>query len=193
MRRSSGTLRAVPRPGAGAGEASGCRAIYIGGTTPAFSECWATDMTGPIQGGGCDGLDAYACSQHDDCVAIHAGGCTDTDGFADPSCPPGAFVECGDEPGTGPGNCHEEVDCTVQPPDCPTDTVPGVRDGCYTGFCIPLSECEPAPACAGLGESDCVDRADCDPLFRGSDCTCDATGCSCATLEYTGCEELTGP
>jgi len=32
--------------------------------------CFAVDTTGPVQGL-CDGLDAFACSQHDDCIALH--------------------------------------------------------------------------------------------------------------------------
>jgi hypothetical protein len=168
-------------------DTSGCRAIYVDGSTPAFSECWSVDMTGPVQGD-CDGLDAYECSRHDDCVAIHASSC-DGDNFGEPGCAPAGFVRCGDE-SPGFGNCYDEVTCDEIPPVCPADTLPGVADGCYTGFCIPLDQCEAQPECASLAESACIGRADCAPLFRGSDCTCDDLGCTCATIEYNGCEPL---
>ena len=179
-------------------DTSGCRAVYIdpcpeGPCTaePVFSECWSVDMTGPIQGA-CDGLGAYDCSRHDDCRAIHASSCAgDSDGFADPACLPANFLRCAGEPDvTGPGNCYDPVTCDEVPPECPPETLPGVRDGCYTGFCIPLADCEAQAACDTLDEPTCVGRADCAPGYRGSDCTCDATGCTCATFEYTGCGAL---
>ena len=68
----------------------GCRAAYdwacYTGDGPcsalqAFAGCYAVDTTGPVQGP-CDGLDAWSCSQHDDCVALHD------------STAGNAFVEC---------------------------------------------------------------------------------------------------
>lgn len=44
--------------------------------------CFAVDTTGPVRGG-CAGLDAWECSRHDDCIALH-------DFYADG----GGFVEC---------------------------------------------------------------------------------------------------
>lgn len=32
--------------------------------------CFAVDTTGPVQGT-CEGLDAFECSRHDDCLALH--------------------------------------------------------------------------------------------------------------------------
>lgn len=175
-------------------DTTGCRAVYVDpcpdgscGTEATFSECWAVDMTGPIQGGSCEGLDAYTCSLHDDCVAVHASSCED--GLADPGCVPAGFVRCGAEIG-GAGSCYDPVVCDEAPPDCPPDTLPGVAAGCYTGFCIPVDQCEAQPACDTLDEMTCVGRADCAPSYRGSDCTCDATGCTCATFEFTGCGAL---
>lgn len=180
-------------------ETSGCRAVYIDHCTddpcttePTFSECWSVDMTGPIQGGGCDGLDAFTCSQHDDCVAVHADSCGGGgDGLADPACVAADFLRCGDEPNrTGAGNCYDEVTCDEAAPECPPETLPGVLDGCYTGFCIPLDQCEAAPACDTVDETTCVGRADCAPSYRGVDCICDVNGCTCASFEFTGCDAL---
>ena len=45
-----------------------CRAIYAGVT---FYQCWGIAPSGPVSGGSCSTLDAYGCSQHDDCMALH--------------------------------------------------------------------------------------------------------------------------
>jgi len=59
--------------------ASGCRAVYdwacYTGEGPCTAEvpfmgCYPVDESGPVQGS-CDNLDAWACSQHDDCLALH--------------------------------------------------------------------------------------------------------------------------
>ncbi len=45
------------------------------------------------------------------------------------------------------------------------------------------------PACASLaGEAACVARADCDPIYDGSNCTCDKNGCTCQTETYVRCQ-----
>nr|MBA3818940.1 hypothetical protein [Deltaproteobacteria bacterium] len=54
---------------------AGCRAAYTDfpneDRSPEFRGCWATALSGPVQGGGCVGLDAHACSRHDDCSAYY--------------------------------------------------------------------------------------------------------------------------
>ena len=45
--------------------------------------------------------------------------------------------------GGGPGNCYGSVTCNSAPPQCPANTTPGVANGCYTGYCIPVSQCGP--------------------------------------------------
>lgn len=228
---------------------SGCRAAYLDpcrpgderctpGDTAAFYGCWATDTTGPIQGGGCDGLDALECSRHDDCVAIHLDVC-DGDDPGVHACL-GPFSTCRDEPTSGPagcygdqdcgddercnaaevclpspgcdgldtdcpgvcygwcvpdhphdpGTCYGEVGCRALPPDCPPGTMPGIKDLCWTGYCIPESDCEEPPACAALSdEPACIARADCAPLYHGLDCTCTDDGCTCAEWQFIGCED----
>ena len=62
-----------------------------------FLGCFPVDHTGPITGD-CPGLDAFGCSQHDNCIALHS---------TDYACPPQTscphnFVECWPEPGPNP-------------------------------------------------------------------------------------------
>ena len=198
---------------------SGCRAAYVSdcpegwdcdSTTYTYFDCWATAPSGPIQGGGCDGLDAYECSRHDDCSARHyafynCGGGTESDSadcapFVDPanignfeSCvaesaqPEGCYsdADCGadyhcnadeiclSDPngcGTGngneadpmgvpcevacwgycvpdnnpdPGSCYGDVFCDALTPAGPAGTVPGIKNGCWSNYCIPFDECAP--------------------------------------------------
>jgi hypothetical protein len=167
---------------------AGCRAAYMDDF--GYYECWAVDMSGPVQGQ-CAGLDAWECSRHDDCVAWHTSSCSSddpTDPSGDIACAIGSFRECAAEPGADPGSCFGEVLCDALPPECPPDSIAGRRDGCWTGACILVEECEPI-ACESLAdEQACVDRADCVALYEGSDCTCDANGnCTCSTWTFTSC------
>ncbi len=179
--------------------ASGCRAIYTSNCIdrdcidePLYVDCWSTDMQGPIQGGGCEGLDAYTCSMHDDCSAVHYPAC-DQAGDAEPApvpCGAGPFGYCASEGDPiDPGNCYEPVTCDAATPDCPDGTTPGIKNGCYTGYCIPLDQCEDAPACETLAdEASCIARSDCQPMGWGENCTCDDNDvCTCETWVYESC------
>jgi hypothetical protein len=118
----------------------GCRAILTSACitadcqdTPVFAACWPTDTTGPVQGGGCEGLDAFSCSLHDDCSAVHQqdNGAAGTFGYCTPE---------GDATG-GPGSCDGTMTCERVSPACPEGTTPGIANGCYTDYCIPLEDC----------------------------------------------------
>lgn len=60
---------------------AGCRAVYTNACPPGqvcppdslydFLGCWGTAPASTVEGGGCDGLDAFGCSQHDDCAAVY--------------------------------------------------------------------------------------------------------------------------
>lgn len=57
-----------------------------------FIGCYPVDTSGPIQGA-CEGLDAFACSQHDDCLATY----TESGGVRQFTlCMPELTPECGD-------------------------------------------------------------------------------------------------
>lgn len=191
-------------------DAPGCRGAYYsaGGPEPlppggspsqdVFFECWATDRQGPIEGGECTGLDAWQCSRHDDCVAIHALEC---EGNIDGPCSLGVFNQCAPEPGTETG-CYSDADCAsgevctageecMPPPGCDDgEACPAV---CY-GRCVPDSDPPPPPpppaACADIyDEMACIARADCAPYYEGVDCTCSADGCTCADWAFSACQD----
>ncbi|HEY5951712.1 MAG TPA: hypothetical protein VIV40_39730 [Kofleriaceae bacterium] len=154
---------------------SGCRAVFAGA---AFYECWGVAQSGPVQGGNCTGLDAQACSRHDDCVAIHAQGT-----------PIGSFMSCAAETNTGdPGSCVGAITCDAAEPACPTGTIAGRRNGCWTGYCIPYADCDQLPACSTLDEPSCISRTDCTPSYHGNNCTCTINGCTCQSWTFDVCD-----
>ncbi len=87
----------------------------------------------------------------------------DPNGTCSPVCVPGgggacAAVDCGPgyhceetcaggactatcTPNQDPGACTGVVLCDSLPPSCPAGTTAGIRDGCWTGFCIPDWAC----------------------------------------------------
>ncbi len=79
------------------------------------------------------------------CVPSGGGACAAVD------CGPGYHCEeaCGSGgtctaaclPNQDPGACDGVVVCAMPPPSCPVNTVPGIRGGCWTGFCIPSWAC----------------------------------------------------
>ena len=160
---------------------SRCRAAYNGS---AFYQCWGIAPSGPVQGGACNGLDAYGCSQHDDCVAVHAAG---TNGS-----PIGAFMSCASEEGTvgDPGSCVGEINCITGEPACPAGTIAGRLDGCWTGYCIPYAQCDMLPACGALVESQCISRTDCSPIYEGQNCSCNSGGCTCTSWTFDSCKAI---
>ena len=147
----------------------GCRAAYVlpeesppppcvpGADCPppglAFLECWGVAQSGPIHGT-CDGLDAYACSQHDDCTAIYR-----KNDPRDPSTQPISFGWCAPE--AGPTVCYQDSDCgdgyecyrapdeCWPPPGCGDPNGPACPPVCY-GRCVPKqSTCDTVRCMAG--------------------------------------------
>ena len=163
----------------------GCRAAYdyacVTGDGPCtalqpFLGCYPVDNTGPIAGS-CLRLDAFECSQHDDCSALYR---SSSRGLA--------FAECAPERGRPWGTCRGEVLCDLPPPVCPVGSTPGIANGCYTGVCIPLERCEePRPCDSARSEAECTANNACTPLYIGHDCTCTPTSCTCQRREYYAC------
>lgn len=188
----------------------------LGECIPSWT-CWSDEECGP--GMMCDDRGTCVpapCDDDYDCAGgcycdVETGTCVET-GFCenDNQCTDGMVCDqerftCvpPDSQPPNPGNCYEEVLCDGLPPDCPDDSVPGVSDGCYTGACIPLGECEepPVPACEEIEtEDECFDRADCTPTYVGVNCTCadgepcrcsaDDASCTCERYDFAGCLTL---
>jgi hypothetical protein len=126
------------------GQAAGCRVVkdavcaVRGGCFTDFVGCFATDrITDPAVD--CfDALDGSSCSRNAECTAYHR---VTPAAIAQDARP---FALCTPR-GKSPGTCHGRVTCTAQAPACPTGMRAGVAAGCYTGSCIPLDICEPAP------------------------------------------------
>lgn len=104
-----------------------------------FLGCYGTDQNGPIEGA-CSGLSAQECSRHNDCIALHTPQCSGNTAECWQQ-----FVECRGENVT----CWGPVTCTTPAPGCDDNSAAAIRDGCYTGDCIPLDQCE--PICDGPG------------------------------------------
>lgn len=102
-----------------------------------FMGCFPTD-TQQDASIDCWTADAWTCSRSNACTAYHS---------SNPgACPPDSdcgrpFELCAPE-GADPGDCAQNVACDRAPPPCPSGTVPGVRDGCYTDACIPVELCD---------------------------------------------------
>jgi hypothetical protein len=187
-----------------------CHAAYQDdGTslTPPFWGCWEMPPAGPIEGS-CANLDAATCSEHDDCVSIYRTATnTTTTAFESCKAEPGLScnaVDCGAgklcvvtpaapssascELAAAAGSCTGTIACQQMPPSCPTDTTPGIgANACYTGYCIPTDECAATPCASLTTEAACKARSDCDPIYQGTNCTCDNSGCTCQTETYLRC------
>jgi hypothetical protein len=57
--------------------------------------------------------------------------------------PGGCFPTCMPTSGGDPGSCTGDVLCDALPPACPTGTIAGIGNGCWTGYCIPQPNCGP--------------------------------------------------
>jgi hypothetical protein len=183
-------------------DTSGCRAAYVSScpegtgcseTSVTYYACWPTAPSGPIEGGGCAGLDAQSCSEHDDCAAVHSAPypCDPVNGQTCPTEPIGNFQECRDEvPPELAGYCYLGVTCEAVTPSCPDGTLPGSDGTCWTGYCIPVADCpDQPPACSALDEAGCIARDDCTPIYQGDNCSCNAAGaCTCQTWTFTECQ-----
>jgi len=212
----------------------GCYAAYLGGT---FWECWETAPSGPVQGA-CTGLDAHQCSRHDDCVAYYSqsptsfvrcddevtycqldgecgnGHCDHSTCYPCPSCP-----TCGACPPDtcygvcvthDPGSCTDTttLGCASASPACPSGTTPGLRNGCYTGYCIPVADCghvhdpgacggasctTPAPNCpagTSAGVANGCWTGYCIPLADCGLAACSTLSTEAACIARSDCEAL---
>jgi hypothetical protein len=185
--------------------ADACRAIYVdrcaGSTEPCvrveFAACWPTAPSGPVRGSECVGLDAQACSRHDDCVAVH---------FTDAGGKPITFLGCQNEiaPALSCGALSENEcisrsdcapiyqgsDCSCTPMGCSCNQqffVSCVDGGGSAELACGPYECRASEYCEhGTGGAPPgVDNWACKPLPAA--CTTGST-CDCLASEPCGAE-----
>jgi hypothetical protein len=190
-----------------------CHAAYQDDSAqfPVFWGCWDMPLNGVTHAGTCTGLDAQTCTEHDNCASVYTGPVNQPQNFVpsfercvDEAASACTNVDCGsgklcvltpaapttpdcETPATA-GTCADAT-CDIQGPNCPAGTTQATgTNGCYTGFCIPTTECV-ATACADLTtEATCLARSDCDAVYDGMNCTCDNNGCTCQTKTYSHCQ-----
>jgi hypothetical protein len=132
---------------------------------------WATCQ------GACDTLTESQCLANDTCHA----------GYLD-----SAFWGCFDLPPSGAmtgGGCTGLDDQTCsEHPDCVSDYSDGGSGSAYAQYsaCAPTT---PLPACSTLTTAaTCTARADCEPIYDGSNCTCTPSNCTCQTETFDHCQ-----
>lgn len=122
-------------------------------------QCYPYDPADPMTGGGMGGCYPTCVPDGNSCAAVDCGPgytcverCDGGGGPTDPmdptggggTTPPGyCYTECV-EIVNEPGECYGDVWCDAIPPACPVGTTPGVLNGCYSGYCIPETNCGPA-------------------------------------------------
>jgi hypothetical protein len=116
------------------------RCAIDGNCATDFIGCFPTDQQ-QIADFDCARADAQTCSESSACTAFHR---NDPCGFAADAPCPREFAMCLPE-GQSPGHCFESVTCDAVGPACGPDETPGIRNGCFTGACIPQDLCEPVP------------------------------------------------
>ncbi len=153
--------------------------------SPEFHQCWAITPTGPYVTDACGSFQAEECARHNECAAVHTWDGTTL----------GVFSFCADEPTSdiNAGSCVGEVTCESLPPECPSNTVPGRKDGCWSGFCIPLDECDVIPGCELETEAGCINRDDCQALYEGLNCECTSASCVCESWLFEACQVQPSP
>jgi len=185
----------VPDPpndctGVDCGPGSHCEMQCTGNQPPGMDECGPVCV--PDGGGSCAEILCGPGEHCEDVCYPPPPGCE-----LDPN-PDACMPVCGPEcrPNLDPGDCDGEVLCDSIPPACPIGTVPGVRDGCWTGYCIPLWACDqpPPPACESItDEMSCIAEPACHPVYTGT-CWLDPNGqWVCVDTTFVRCETSVMP
>jgi hypothetical protein len=170
-----------------------CHGSYVRtGGINRWGGCWDIAPLPVLSGSDCLSLSGYACAQHIECVSVFASpqGDPDNTSFAEClpfdtpglctglQCIPGeqCQLQCGSDcietcvSGCGSGDCGpgacSGATCTSPPPACPSNTVPGVIGGCWSGYCIPTTACPPSYCTDITDEQTCIDDG-CFPVYDG--------------------------
>jgi hypothetical protein len=155
----------------------GCRAAYWEAKPNAdqgslFRGCWAIAPSGPERGGDCTGLDAYACSRHDDCAAYY-----DTVQALDPAIPK-QFTRCTAEKLVGDlcygdQDCAPDERCTAGHEECLGCPMGENCPGVCQGHCVPKSSCANADCGPGYHCEEQCENGSCGPV-----CVPDVSACA---------------
>ena len=81
------------------------------------------------------------------------------------------------------GSCGGPLTCAQPAPTCAAGETAEIIDGCYTGSCLLVSDCDvpPLATCDRIQNvNQCINRPDCQPSYEGMDCTCGGAPCDCA-------------
>lgn len=153
------------------------------------------------------------CSSDADCEAgcyCDSGECVETGLCGDnAACPAGMTCDlerytCEPDNGQDGGSCAGTITCATAEPSCATGQTPIIVDGCYSGACIAIDQCDvppPPPSCEDVTtENACIARTDCMPVYtgvnctgtNGQSCTANSAGCTCESFSYYGCGEFGG-
>lgn len=89
-------------------------------------------------------------------------------------------------PQSNPASCGGQITCNQGAPVCGADETPAISDGCYTGECLAISQCDvpPLAMCPDIENANqCIGRPDCEALYTGRNCRCldGGTECDCNT------------
>jgi len=120
---------------------------------------------------------------------------------ADDQCPAGQYCDENRStcmPGTDPNapSCGGAVTCDAAPPTCPAGQVPLIANGCYTGACRAIDQCDTPPVCEVINdEAHCLGRMDCTALYtgincrdpQGNACTSGSANCTCERFQFAHC------
>ncbi len=139
----------------------------------------------------CSAFNEASCQAADGCRAVYLDGCNG----AQP-CNVASFFDCWATAPSGPvrgGECSGlDAQTCSQHDDCSAVHRVGICEG---GDCLAVGDfaaCrnetqQPPPACSTLAEPGCIARADCAPLYQGSDCSCTPAGCHCNQQTFVSC------
>ena len=88
------------------------------------------------------------------------------------------------KPENAGGTCGGESTCNMLPPTCDAGSVPLIKNGCYTGQCSTLGNCDVAPSCSAYQhEADCLGAGSCSATYTGINCTGTGPGGSCTAQD----------
>ena len=159
-----------------------------------FRGCWEVPPYGPIDSGGCAGLDATTCSEHDDCASVYGRA-------ADAINDGGVFHQCIDESttnGCDSTTCDPGSHCEQNCYPCDSQDGQGCPAICYP-MCIPdhlcdTIDCGPGSTCVetctgmianGICTAQCV-AVENDPGSCTGPVVCDAVGPHCPANTTAG-------